>query len=138
MKKLILSLCTVALLSMSLISCTQVSGTRSVTSGAKENDLTVGKVQREIKKGMTGAEVIEALGQPNIVTKDEQGRDTWVYDKIATEATYTESSNVLFLVLYAQANNQSTATLTQKTLTVVIKLNPDQKVESFTYHASKF
>ena len=34
--------------------------------GLKENRLTVGTVQKEIKRGMSSAEVAEILGSPNI------------------------------------------------------------------------
>ncbi len=50
---------------------------------AREADkLTVGTVQREIRVGMSGAQVAEALGSPNVVTTDEKGREVWVYDRI--------------------------------------------------------
>jgi outer membrane protein assembly factor BamE (lipoprotein component of BamABCDE complex) len=87
---------------------------------------------------MSGAQVAEALGSPNIVTKDEGGDETWVFDKIATEASYSESSSGLFLVLYASGGRSGAAAVTQKTLTVVIKFDTNSKVKSFSYHASKF
>ncbi len=53
---------------------------------AGEGDgLTVGVVQKDIHKGMAGAEVAEALGSPNIVTSDENGGEVWIYDRISTE-----------------------------------------------------
>jgi len=111
---------------------------RSNLHSVKEQELTVGKVQKEIKVGMSGAQVAEALGSPNIVTKDEGGDETWVFDKIATEASYSESSSGLFLVLYASGGRSGAAAVTQKTLTVVIKFDTNSKVKSFSYHASKF
>ncbi len=134
MKKSIL-LITAVVFSAILFSCTTVYNTGS---GSTDSNLTVGKVQREITKGMSGAEVAEALGSPNIVTQDANGDETWVYDKIATEANYTKSSDGLFLILYGQSNTQQTATTTQKTLTVVIKFNQSKKVKEFSYHSSKF
>jgi hypothetical protein len=41
---------------------------------------------------MSGTEVAVALGSPNIVTRDSGGKETWIYDKIATEASYSKSS----------------------------------------------
>lgn len=129
----------IAVLSIGAVSCTSVSGgSYKAQSGSQDKDITIGKVQKEIRKGMTGAEVLEILGSPNIVTKDENGMETWAYDRIATEANYSESSNVLFLVLYAQGSTSSRATVSQKTLTVIIKLDDNSKVHSFSYHASKF
>lgn|GEM_PF-3714219 len=53
--------------------------------------LTVAKAQREIKVGMTSAQVVEALGSPNMVTTDAQRRETWVYDKVSTNVQYSKS-----------------------------------------------
>ena len=62
---------------MSFIGCTTVDN-RSNLQSVKEQDITVGKVQKEVRVGMSGAQVAEALGSPNIVTKDEGG-DAHVY-----------------------------------------------------------
>ena len=35
------------------------------------------------------------MGAPNIVTTDEDRREVWIYDKIATEAAYSTSSGGL-------------------------------------------
>ena len=122
---------------MSFIGCTTVDN-RSNLQSVKEQDITVGKVQKEVRVGMSGAQVAEALGSPNIVTKDEGGDETWVYDKIATEASYSENSSGLFLVLYGSTSRSGAASTTQRTLTVVIKYDANSKVISFSYHASKF
>jgi len=106
-------------------------------SNGTGSDLTAGKVEREIKKGMSGADVAEALGSPNIVTKDSDEKETWVYDKIATEAAYSQSQNGLFLILGGFSNQTGARSTSQRTLTVVIKFM-NSKVESFTYHQSKF
>ncbi len=122
---------------LTITGCTTVDH-RSNLHSVKEQEMTVGKVQKEIRVGMSGAQVAEALGSPNIVTKDEGGDETWVYDKIATEASYSENSSGLFLVLYGSASRSGAAATTQKTLTVVIKFDANSKVKSFSYHASKF
>ena len=122
---------------MLFIGCTTVDN-RSNLQSVKEQDITVGKVQKEVRVGMSGAQVAEALGSPNIVTKDEGGDETWVYDKIATEASYSENSSGLFLVLYGSTSRSGAASTTQRTLTVVIKYDANSKVKSFSYHASKF
>jgi len=124
---------------LSATSCTIVRNTGSYSGGSNANntDLTPGKVQREIHKGMSGAEVMQALGSPNIVTKDENGLETWVYDRIATDASYSQQTNVLFLWIFAKRNNESEYQLSQSTFTVIIKMK-DDKVDSFTYHSSKF
>ncbi len=100
--------------------------------------LTVGKVQKEIRVGMTGAEVTEVLGAPNIVTTDELRREVWVYDKISTTTAYSKSeggATILVLGVSGAAGAQSTS---QRTLTVIIKFDEGKKVRDFAYHASSF
>ncbi len=100
--------------------------------------LTVGKVQKEIRVGMTGAEVTEVLGAPNIVTTDELRREVWVYDKISTTTAYSRSeggATILVLGVSGAAGAQSTS---QRTLTVIIKFDEGKKVRDFAYHASSF
>lgn len=100
--------------------------------------LTVGKVQKEIRPGMSSADVIAALGSPNIVTTDEQRRESWVYDKIATTASYSRSEGGVFLLLGGVSGGSGAATTTQRTLTIVIKFDENQKVKNFAYHSSSF
>jgi len=118
--------------------CKSAADHRADVGASRREDLTVGKVQREIRRGMSGAEVAQALGSPNIVTKDAEGRETWVYDRIATEVTYSDSQSALFLILAGTSNQSGAMLRTQKTLTVVIKFDDKGRVDSFTYHASKF
>ncbi|MGH6895054.1 MAG: hypothetical protein ACREJ5_00690 [Geminicoccaceae bacterium] len=123
-------------------------------ANAAANRLTVGTVQREIRVGMSGAEVATVLGSPNIVTTDEQRREVWVYDRIATTRAHsTSSGGVSALVLGAttgggalgagvgsagyRAGAGASAT-TQKTLTVVIKFDGQGLVRDFAYHTSTF
>jgi len=126
----------------------------NVQEGLQGDRLTVGTVQREIRKGMSGAEVAQVLESPNIVTTDEEGREVWVYDKIATDRVYsTSSGGVSALILGGgiagttpiggavapQYSAGAGATSTsQRTLTVIIKFDKERKVRDFAYHASRF
>jgi outer membrane protein assembly factor BamE (lipoprotein component of BamABCDE complex) len=112
--------------------------------------LTIGRVQKEIRVGMAGADVVQALGSPNIVTTDEERREVWVYDKIATDRAYSSSAggvNALILGFgggvagggVAGGNAAAGASATsQRTLTVVIKFDKDTKVRDFAYHTTRF
>lgn len=131
---------TIIALSLAVVApaCRTVQDNQRDLGSTRERELTAGVVRKEIKKGMSGAQVAELLGSPNITTLDENGRETWVYDKIATEASYSESQSGMFLILGGYSNRSGAASTTQRTLTVIIKFNADSKVESFTYHQSKF
>ena len=134
--------------------CASASYHRSQVQDNTPNSLTVGKVQREIKIGMSSAQVAEILGSPNVVTTDEQRREVWVYDKVATEAAYSTGGGGLGAGAGAGGTPGSTLILgglggyygrnagavssTQKTLTIIIKFDNDGKVRDFAYHSSKF
>ncbi|MFH0800242.1 MAG: hypothetical protein V2A66_08710 [Pseudomonadota bacterium] len=105
---------------------------------AKEREMTLGIVQRDIHKGMSQADVAEALGSPNIVTKDSTGLETWIYDKIATEASYSHKDFYWTLILIGGSRNSGNSGSTQRTLTVVIKFNSKGQVETLSYNSSKF
>jgi len=104
----------------------------------KEREMTLGVVQKEIRVGMSQPDIATALGSPNIVTRDSEGRETWIYDKIATEASYSKSHGYGTILILGFSRDAGAVSTTQKTLTVVIKFNEKNLVESFSYHASKF
>ena len=103
-----------------------------------EKKMTLGVVQKEIRKGMSQAEVISALGSPNILTRDAEGKETWVYDKVATEASYSKKGGYGTILILGFEAGSAKASSSQRTLTVVIKFDQKQLVENFSYHVSKF
>ena len=104
----------------------------------QEREMTLGIVQKDLKVGMSQADVAEALGSPNIVTKDKEGKETWIYDKVAKEVSYSESQGQITIILAGASKSSGAVSSSQKTLTVVIRFDNNSNVESFSYHASKF
>ena len=143
-----------AALALVLTACQTASEHRAAVRDDSGDRVTVGKVQREIRVGMTNAEVVEVLGSPNMVTTDEARREVWVYDKISTERVYsTSSGGVSALILGgalvgaglvggagggsydASSGAESTS---QRTLTIVIKYDEQSRVRDFAYRSSSF
>jgi outer membrane protein assembly factor BamE (lipoprotein component of BamABCDE complex) len=100
--------------------------------------LTVGTVQKEIRVGMSGAEVAAVLGSPNIVSTDEQRREVWIYDKISTTTAYSSSEGGATILVLGVGGSAGATSVSQSTLTVIIKFDENKKVRDFAYHASKF
>jgi outer membrane protein assembly factor BamE (lipoprotein component of BamABCDE complex) len=146
--------CSVLTVLLLINACTTAAQHQQSLHSTQEREMTVGVVQKEIRTGMSQADVAEALGSPNIVSKDAEGKEAWIYDKIATEASYSRSSGsvggagggggvagttlLLGLLTGGYSKEAGAASTTQKTLTVIIKYGNDGLVESFSYHASKF
>ena len=119
---------------------------------SNEREMTVGIVQKEIHTGMSQADVAQALGSPNIVSKDSDGNETWIYDKIATEVSYSQDSGGIGAIAggiveswrvglgggVGYSKSAGATAQTQKTLTIIIKFDEKQQVKSLSYHTSKF
>lgn len=133
-----------------LTGCQTAGDHRRAVQDDAGDKVTVGTVQKEIRVGMSGAEVAQALGSPNIVSTDEQRREVWIYDKIATDRAYSSSSggiNSLFLGFGAAAAGlvggggsaaAGASSTSQRTLTVIIKFDESKKVRDFAYHTARF
>ncbi len=122
-------LCVLALGSLTFSGCSASHHAAETQKGLQGDRVTVGVVQKEIKKGMSSAEVVEELGSPNVVSTDEQGREVWVYDKVATDKVYSKGG------LFISTGAVSTS---QRTLTIVIKFDRDNNVRDYAYHSSRF
>lgn len=143
-------LCAATLAIAVLSGCQTAAEHRKAVQDESGERVTVGTVQKEIRVGMSGAEVAQALGSPNIVSTDDQRREVWIYDKIATDRAYSSSNggvNSLFLGFGSTAaglfggggSASAGATSTsQRTLTVIIKFDEQRKVRDFAYHTSRF
>ncbi|ACV68245.1 outer membrane protein assembly factor BamE [Desulfohalobium retbaense] len=109
-----------------------------VGNQATDENLTVGKVQRKIKPGMSSSQVAEALGSPNIVSTDEKGREVWIYDKISTSNVYSKSSSYGTILILGGQSKSGASTTTQRTLTIIVKYDGHSKVRDVAYHSSRF
>jgi outer membrane protein assembly factor BamE (lipoprotein component of BamABCDE complex) len=137
-------------LALMLSGCMTASQHRAEVEAPAGEQLTVGTVQKEIRVGMSGAEVAAVLGSPNIVSTDEERREVWIYDKIATDVAYSSSSGGLATLILGggsdvagvaggnASRSAGASSTSQRTLTVIIKFDGDKKVRDFAYHTSRF
>ena len=103
-----------------------------------KSNMTVGVVQREIRKGMTGGEVATVLGSPNIVTSGANGGEVWVYDRTFSQVEAASAGTGVWFVIGSTGQNAGISRSSQSTLTVVIKFDDSKKVTDVAYHQSKF
>lgn len=142
-KSLIIHLC---ILVLALLGGCTAGGHLEDVRAEDSDRVTVGTVQKEILIGMSAAEVAAALGSPNIVTTDEERRETWIYDKISSEVAYSRSQGSVVGLIFGgsggglgvgSASAGATAS-SQRTLTVIIKFDEANLVRDFSYHTSRF
>ena len=125
MKKLLLVIC---------LAITPLLNACTTANPVNEEQITVAKAQREIKIGMTSAEVVEVLGSPNMVTTDDKRRETWVYDRVSSSVSQS-SSGVWLLIAGASSARASSS---QRTLTIIVKFDENNRVRDFAYRTSAF
>lgn len=137
----------VALLAMLLTAgCSATHHAADVRDAADIERITVGTVQKEIRLGMSAAEVASVLGSPNIVTTDDQRRETWIYDKISSDVTYSRSSGTVVGLIFGGSGggvgtgstSTGSSSSSQRTLTVIVKFDGNNEVRDFSYHTSRF
>jgi hypothetical protein len=125
-----------ACLALMLCGC---AGTEPQSAPAVQEDrLTVGKVQGEIKVGLSAASVIAILGSPNIITTDEKRRECWVYDKVSTERVEAARSSYGTLIILGGSASDTRTTTRQRTLTIIIKFDEQNLVRDFAYNYTQF
>jgi len=107
-------------------------------SPQNEERLTIAKVQKEIKIGMTSSDVVEVLGSPNMVTTDDERRETWVYDKVSTQVKSTQSEAGVWLLLFGAGGSEYSGSSNQRTLTIIVKFDKAGRVRDFAYRTSSF
>lgn len=132
-----------------LVSCINAGRHHEDLASTRERELTLGTVQRSIREGMPQSAVVSALGSPNLVTRDQDGTETWVYDKVSTDRSF-QSSSKSFRGLIAGGGNSAEGALSgdyakqggasstsQRTLTVIIRFAAGQ-VSDYAYQSSRF
>jgi hypothetical protein len=111
---------------------------------------TLGIVQKELRSGLSQADVAERLGAPNILTRDAEGREAWVYDKVSSEFEASSGgvgvgglgagagSTLTGLLGISAGKRSDKAKTSQRTLTVVLRFSAAGTLESFRWHNSQF
>jgi outer membrane protein assembly factor BamE (lipoprotein component of BamABCDE complex) len=112
-----------------LAGCVTTQGPPLATIPARQVEtqrITLGALQMNVKPGVSGDDVIKALGSPNIVTSNSDKTETWVYDKMMVENEVAVGSG-------AAVSTRST-----RTMIVRIKFDGNKKVEDVSYRQMSY
>ena len=138
----------VGLLAVALCAVPVVAAEREKAEAPRA--FTLGLVQKALRPGLSQAEVAERLGSPSIVTRETDGREAWVYDKVSSERESSRESlgvggaasgaggSFWGLLGLTAGKRSEKAKSSQRTLTVVIRFSAAGAVERFTWHDSRF
>ena len=124
------------LVAAALIAITGCSATqyRAADRGTAET------AQRQVSIGLGSANVAAILGSPDSVSNDQNEEETWVYDRISTDLSYSTSNGAIVGLVFGNyiggANYIGAAMTSQQTLTVSIKFDEDDLVRDFSYYTT--
>lgn len=93
---------------------------------------------KEICQGMTQSTLAAVLGSPNIITKDQNGTQTWIYDKITREVAFRQDPDGQWLILEGYERSAAARDKTAKNLMVIVKFDEHECIEKVSCHSSKF
>ena len=129
------TLLTVSLVA-SLIGCT-TTASQPVTT--RNSDLTHGNVQMNLKVGeTTQTEVLEAFGAPNITTIDGSGKEVWTFQRAASVAQSSTSSNYWTIILVGGDSTAAGMETSTRMITLIIKFDDNKVVSDFNSRSSNF
>jgi len=124
---------------LALVACSPAQQAAEVNAALGSGDrLSVGTVQREIRQGMSGADVVAVLGSPNMVTSDGQRRETWVYDRISTMSVSSQGGVGGSLILFGGSQSSGVRATQQRTLTIIIRFDDAARVRDYSYRSTSF
>ena len=105
----------------------------------QDNQLTHGNVQLNVRVGVTTqAEILQVFGAPNITTIDGEGQEVWTYQRHATVAQTSASSNYWTVLLLGGSSQAAGFEQSSRTMTLIIKFDENDVVSDFRSRASSF
>jgi hypothetical protein len=126
---------------------------------ATRSALSYGAVTGRVEKNKTmQLELLEMFGGPNISTTDADGTEVWIYERIVTQTDVATNSrdfqgavnlgvsfgftnwggNAGGSAASGTSSAQVSNTTSTRTLTVIVKFNPEKSVKDFAVRATYF
>ena len=106
------------------------------------SNLTLGLVQSSVTKGANQTEITKVLGAPNIISKDKQGNETWIYDRISRQRKSNSMAGFGFGAIGAWmgagGGSRSSDSSSSKSLTVIITFDENKNVLDYAYQGLEF
>ena len=101
-------------------------------------EFTLGTIQQRLQAGMSQAEVASCIGAPNIVTKNAEGCETWIYEKTSQSNDSNYKKRWFWFLFFGKGDGCKHSESSQKTITVVVNFDKNSCLQTFTYNASSF
>lgn len=136
MQNLTKILAAIGLAALGTVSCA-TSDTTPVDT--RNSALTQGNVQMNLVVGETmKSDVLEVFGAPNVTTRDASGQEVWSYQRAATVAQSSASSDFWTVILAGQSSQAAGFQQSSRMTTLIIKFDENDVVSDFRSRTSNF
>ncbi len=123
---------------LTVAGCTpQTAPLATIPARQVEAQRLAGGAAQMIKAGMSGEDVIAALGSPNVLTNNKEGLETWVYDKISNEYEFVNAQDGGWFFT-PRSQSSGVQVRSQRTLIVVVKFDADKRVKDVQYRQTTY
>lgn len=106
---------------------------------ARNSILTQGNIQMNLRVGATTkVDVLNSFGSPNITTRDASGEEVWSYQRQASVAQSSSSSNYWSIFLAGEGRSADGFSQSSRMMTLIITFNKNDVVSDFRSRTSDF
>lgn len=102
------------------------------------DEFTLGIVQKNIHAGMPQSDIVSCLGTPNMVTKNTEGCETWVYEKKSQSTKETYNKGWFWLLFKGGRKGCQKTETSEKAITLILNFNQNSCLETFSYNSRDF
>jgi hypothetical protein len=129
----------ILLCGLTLVSSPAVSKENRKPVDERMNALTQGVVQLNLVVGKTTKlDVLQNFGSPNITTRDAVGAEVWSYQRHATVAQSSSSSEYFSIIIGGTGKSAEGFSQSSRTATLIIKFDKNDVVSDFQSRMSEF
>ncbi len=142
-------------LSNALTRAREPEAAAAASAPALRSGLSYGNVTSQVQKNRTSQlDLLQMFGGPNISTTDGEGNEVWVYERAVTETErqsrsegWQAAANLGLFFSSVQlggggstgrTSSSGTTSTSYRSLTVIVKFNPDKTVKEYAVRASQF
>ena len=117
--------------------CAQTSNVPLLEEKSKEIDRISIASAQTLKVGDSTTEIIKILGTPNIITKNKDGNESWVYDRVSDQYEFVQSDSKGSYVFSNPTRTIKSASA-KKTFIVVIDFDKNSLISAISYRFTQF
>jgi outer membrane protein assembly factor BamE (lipoprotein component of BamABCDE complex) len=105
---------------------------------SNQRGMSVATIQQNLQKGMEKASVIQLLGSPRMIFRNENGSETWAYDWNSSQTQKKSATNGWTLGVLGASGVDKKVRHSSQSLTLILHFSEKGKLQNFSYRDTSF